>query len=99
MAVGTNLQFYVCQYVEGVCMMTELDSFRVPMSHDELPQLVPYMQRLYNVVNTIYVNCYTKETTSSAKFASNTLEPKVLKAITEKTVDRSRYKYFYHPYL
>lgn len=81
-------------------MMIELDSFRVPISHDELPQLVPYMQRLYNVVDTIYANCYyTKENTSSAKFASNTLEPKVLKAITEKTVDRSRYNCFYHPYL
>ena len=102
--LGTHLQFYICQYFDGVYVMIELDSFRIPMSLDELPQLVPYFERLYNVVKTIYINCYTKENMSTrvAKATNDindTLEPKILKAITEKTVDRSRYNCFYHPCL
>lgn len=78
--------------------MVELDAFRVPMSLDELPQFVPFSERLYNVAKAIYTNCYTKQnkSTSAAKARNDmnlTLEPKFLKAITEKTVDRSRYNH------
>lgn len=101
MAIGTNLQFYICQNVDGVCFMTELHSLRLPVSLDELPQLVPYFDRLYNIVETIYKNCYSKDNMSSTTGAnddSGTLDPKSLKAITEKTIDRTRYNCFYHPY-
>ncbi|KAI9476531.1 MAG: hypothetical protein EXX96DRAFT_596547 [Benjaminiella poitrasii] len=101
MAIGTNLQFYICQNVDGVCIMTELNSLRLPISLDELPQLVPYFDRLYNIVETIYNNCYSKDnmlTTTDTDGNNGTLEPKILKAITEKTVDRMRYNCFYHPY-
>lgn len=80
--------------------MTELNNLRLPISLDELPQLVPYFDRLYNIVETIYYNCYSKDNMSATiEIDSNnrTLEPKVLKAITEKTVDRTRYNCFYHP--
>lgn len=80
--------------------MTELNSLRLPISLDELPQLVPYFDRLYNIVETIYNNCYSKDnmsTTTDTDSNNGTLEPKILKAITEKTVDRTRYNCFYHP--
>ncbi|KAI9356670.1 hypothetical protein BD770DRAFT_420321 [Pilaira anomala] len=101
MAIGTNLQFYTCQNVDGVCIMTELNSLRLPISLDELPQLDLYFDRLYEkIVETIYNNCYTQDnmsTTTDTNSNNGTLEPKVLKAITEKTVDRTRYNCFYHP--
>ncbi|KAI8983989.1 hypothetical protein BDF20DRAFT_817080, partial [Mycotypha africana] len=69
-----------------------------------LPQLVPYFDRLYNVIEVIYTNCYskvnisTRTATDSNNGTLGTLEPKVLKAITEKTVDRTRYNCFYQSY-
>lgn len=80
--------------------MTELNTLRLPISLDELPQLVPYFDRLYNILETIYNNCYSKDnisTTTAANSNNGTLEPKILKAITEKTVDRMRYNCFHHP--
>ncbi|EPB92140.1 hypothetical protein HMPREF1544_00965 [Mucor circinelloides 1006PhL] len=109
MAIGTNLKFYICQNVDGIFMMTELDHLRIPTALDELPQFVPYFDRLYNILATIHTNCYAKDnvsnatTTTSTSTSTNTnsndstLEPKVLKAITERTVDRGRYNCFYHP--
>lgn len=82
--------------------MTELDSLRIPTSLDELPQLVPNFDRLYNILEAIYTNCYSKAnvsktTTTSTNSNDSTLESKILKALTEKTVDRSIYNCFYHP--
>ncbi|RCH85378.1 hypothetical protein CU098_006927, partial [Rhizopus stolonifer] len=36
MAIGTSLHFYICQNVEDVRIMTELNSLRIPTSFDEL---------------------------------------------------------------
>lgn len=95
MATGTNVKFYICQNVESVCLMTELNSLRIPTSIDELPQLIPYFDRLCNVLEAIYSNCYSRSncsdraTTSVTAANSNDsiLEPRVLKAVIEKTVD------------
>lgn len=72
--------------------MTELNSLRIPTSLDELLQLVPYFDLLYNVLETIYINCYSKDNMSSttttiadADNSNTTLEPKVLKAITDNS--------------
>lgn len=80
--------------------MAELDNLRIPMSIDELPRLVPYFDRLYNILEAIYINCYSKDnvsTTTDADSSNGTLEPKIIKAITAKTADRDRYNCFYHP--
>ncbi|KAG1561764.1 hypothetical protein G6F49_001500 [Rhizopus delemar] len=61
MAVGTNLQFHISELKSNVLTMVELDHFRLPLSMDELPQLIPYLHRLYNVVATIYSCCYKQK--------------------------------------
>lgn len=72
------MQFYICQNVDGVCVMTELDSLRIP-----------YIDRLYKILKTIYINYYGKDhmstiTTTNSDSSNGTLEPKILKAITDR---------------
>ncbi|KAG0735202.1 hypothetical protein G6F35_008151 [Rhizopus arrhizus] len=98
MAVGTNIQFHLSQVRGDVLIVIELDSIRLPLSLDELPQMIPYLDRLYNVVDTIYRCCYENNTADVLSEFGNCLEPKVIKAITEKTTDRTRTNCFYHPY-
>lgn len=53
----------MCQNVDGVCIMTELNSLRLPISLDELPQLVPYFDRMYNIVIvTLKITCQQQQT-------------------------------------
>lgn len=59
MAVGTNIQFNISEAMEDILMVAELDCIRFPLSLDELPQLVPYLDRLYHVVDVIHKLCYT----------------------------------------
>ncbi|CEG75829.1 hypothetical protein RMATCC62417_10809 [Rhizopus microsporus] len=62
MAVGTNIQFHLSQVRGGVLVVIELDSIRLPLSLNELPQIIPYLDRLCNVVDTIYRCCYENNT-------------------------------------
>ncbi|KAI7895762.1 uncharacterized protein EV154DRAFT_412738 [Mucor mucedo] len=98
MAVGTNVQFHISEAIGDVLVVCELDSIRLPLSLDELPQLIPYLGRLYNVVEVVHRLCYTTESCNISPNFGYTLEPKVIKAIMEKTVDRTRDNPFYHPY-
>ncbi|KAL4207760.1 hypothetical protein CU097_007428 [Rhizopus azygosporus] len=96
--LGTNIQFHLSQVRGDVLIVVELDSFRLPLSLDELPQMIPYLDRLYNVVDTIYRCCYENNTVDVLSEFGYCLEPKVVKAITEKTTDRTRSNCFHHPY-
>lgn len=78
--------------------MVELDHFRLPLSMDELLQLIAYLHRLYNVVATIYSCCYKQKKLNGDMPSDSSLEPRVLKAITVKTSDRTRKNYLYYPY-
>ncbi|KAI8878570.1 hypothetical protein K501DRAFT_304696 [Backusella circina FSU 941] len=98
MAVGTNLQFHISELKGNVLTMVELDHFRLPLSMDELPQLIPYLHRLYNVVATTYSCCYKQKKLNGDMPSGSSLEPRVIKAITVKTSDRTRKNYLYHPY-
>ncbi|KAL7316186.1 hypothetical protein PS15m_005322 [Mucor circinelloides] len=99
MAVGTNVQVNISEAMDDILMVLELDCIRFPLSLDELPQLVPYLDRLYNVVEVTHYLCYT----SNAFIISNSfklaLDAKVIKAIMEKSADRTRKNPFYHPHL
>ncbi|KAG1069126.1 hypothetical protein G6F41_006274 [Rhizopus arrhizus] len=98
MAVGTNLQFHINELKGNVLTMVELDHFRLPLSMDELLQLIAYLHRLYNVVATIYSCCYKQKKLNGDMPSDSSLEPRVLKAITVKTSDRTRKNYLYYPY-
>ncbi|KAG2216281.1 hypothetical protein INT45_003912 [Circinella minor] len=98
MAVGTNAQFHISEAIGDVLVVTELDCVRLPLSLDELPQLVPYLGRLYNVVKVIHRLCYTSNAIKVNNSFGSTLEPKVIKAIIEKSTDKTRNNPFYHPY-
>ncbi|KAL0092232.1 hypothetical protein J3Q64DRAFT_1633943, partial [Phycomyces blakesleeanus] len=68
-----------------------LDHIRLPLSLDELPQRIPFLDRLYNVVEIIFKRYYTKSNKRKGHLHNfgNSLESRVLKAITERTVDRT----------
>ncbi|EIE79275.1 hypothetical protein RO3G_03980 [Rhizopus delemar RA 99-880] len=78
MAVGTNIQLHLSQVRGDVLIVVELDSIRLPLSLDELPQMIPYLDRLYNVVGTIYRCCYENNTADVLSEFVYYLEPKVL---------------------
>lgn len=79
-------------------IISELDNIRFPLSLDELPQFIPYLDCLYNVVNTIHRCCYTNATVNISSAFNSILELKVINAIMEKSSDRTRHNCFYHPY-
>ncbi|RCH78146.1 hypothetical protein CU098_004963 [Rhizopus stolonifer] len=97
MAVGTNVQFNISEAMDDILMVLELDCIRFPLSLDELPQLVPYLDRLYNVVEVIHRLCYTSNTFIIGNSFKPALDAKVIKAIMEKSTDRNRENPFYHP--
>ncbi|KAI7889083.1 uncharacterized protein EV154DRAFT_553364 [Mucor mucedo] len=97
MAVGTNIQFNVSEAMKDILMVTELDCIRFPLSLDELPQLIPYLDRLYHVVDVIYKLRYTSNAFRFEESFKPALYAKVIKAITEKSVDRNRGNPFYRP--
>ncbi|KAG1454699.1 hypothetical protein G6F55_007468 [Rhizopus delemar] len=76
MAVGTNIQLHLSQVRGDVLIVVELDSIRLPLSLDELPQMIPYLDRLYNVVGTIYRCCYENNTADVLSEFVYYLEPK-----------------------
>ncbi|CEI86111.1 hypothetical protein RMCBS344292_00556 [Rhizopus microsporus] len=98
MAVGTNVQFNISEAMDDILMVLELDCIRFPLSLDELPQLVPYLDRLYNVVEVIHHLCYTSNTFTISNSFKPALDAKVIKAIMEKSTDRTRENPFYHPH-
>ncbi|KAI7893955.1 uncharacterized protein EV154DRAFT_415960 [Mucor mucedo] len=97
MAVGTNIQFNISEAREDILMVAELDCIRFPLSLDELPQLVPYLDRLYHVVDVIHKLGYTSNAFQVDESFKPALDPKVIKAIMEKSVDRNRENSFYRP--
>jgi len=96
--LGTSVQVNISEAMDDILMVLELDCIRFPLSLDELPQLVPYLGRSYNVVEVIHRLCYT----SNAFIINNSFKPaldaKVIKAIMEKSADRTRKNPFYHPH-
>ncbi|KAI8967789.1 hypothetical protein BDF20DRAFT_829063, partial [Mycotypha africana] len=96
--LGTNVQFHISEAVGDVLVVSELDCVQLPLSLDELPQLVPYLGCLYNVVEVIHRLCYTSNAIKVNDSFGSTLEPKVIKAIMEKSTDRTRDHPFCHPY-
>ncbi|KAG1052839.1 hypothetical protein G6F43_005042 [Rhizopus delemar] len=76
MAVGTNIQLHLSQVRGDVLIVVELDSIRLPLSLDELPQMIPYLDHLYNVVGTIYRCCYENNTADVLSEFGYYLEPK-----------------------
>ncbi|CAO3674084.1 unnamed protein product [Rhizopus stolonifer] len=97
MAVGTNVQFNISEAMDDILMVLELDCIRFPLSLDELPQLVPYLDRLYNVVEVIHHLCYTSNTFTISNSFKPALDAKVIKAIMGKSTDRTHENPFYHP--
>ena len=53
--LGTNVQFNISEAMDDILMVLELDCIRFPLSLDELPQLEPYLDQLYNAVEVIEV--------------------------------------------
>ncbi|GAA5804506.1 hypothetical protein HPULCUR_010004 [Helicostylum pulchrum] len=98
MAVGTNVQFHISEAIGDILIVSELDSIRLPLSLDELPQLIPYLDRLYNVVEAIHRLCYPCHAMQVNNSFGQVVKPKVIKAIMEKSTDRIRENPFYHPY-
>lgn len=96
--LGTNIQFHLSQVRGDVLIVVELDSIRVPLSLDELPQMIPYLDCLYNVVDIIYRCCYENNTVDMLSEFGYCLEPNIIKAITEKTTDRARSNCYHHSY-
>lgn len=96
--LGTNVQFNISEAMDDILMVLELDFIRFPLSLDELPQLVPYLDRLYNVVEVIHHLCYANNTFTISNSFKPALDAKVIKAIMEKSTDRTRENPFYHPH-
>lgn len=96
--LGTNVQFNISEAMDDILMVLELNFIRFPLSLDELPQLVPYLDRLYNIVEMIHHLCYTSNTFIISNSFKPALDAKVIKAIMEKSTDRTRENPFYHPH-
>jgi hypothetical protein len=96
--LGANVQFNISEAMGDILMVLELDCIRFPLSLDELPQLVPYLDRFYNVVEVIHYLCYTSNTFTISNSFKPALDAKVIKAIMEKSTDRTRENPFYHPH-
>ena len=95
----TNIQFHWSQMKDNVLIVTELDNIRLSLSLDELPQMIPYLDRLYdNAMDAIHRCTYEANTAVVPSEFGNCQQPKVIKAITEKSIDRNRINDFYHPY-
>lgn len=97
-SLGTNIKFYLSQPASNVLIMVELDSVHLPLSLDELSQFLPYLDRLYNVMEAIFNCCYSESNICEKCDFGASLEPRVVKAITERSVDRTRDNCFYYPY-
>ncbi|KAI9476345.1 MAG: hypothetical protein EXX96DRAFT_596465 [Benjaminiella poitrasii] len=96
MAVGTNVQFNISEAIDDILMFLELDCIRFPLSLDKLPQLVPYLNRLYNVVEVIHHLCYTSNIFTISNSFKPALDAKIIKAIMEKSTDRTcEYPFYY----
>ncbi|KAI7867763.1 uncharacterized protein EV154DRAFT_402776, partial [Mucor mucedo] len=90
-----NVKFYLSEPVSNVLAMVELDTIRLPLSLDELPQIVAYLDHLYNVMEAIFNCCYNESNVSDNCDFDVSLEPRVIKAITERSVDRTCVTCFY----
>lgn len=85
--------------MDDILMILELDCIRFPLSLNELPQLIPCLDRLDNVVEVIYRLCYTSNAFTVSSSFKPALDAEVIKAmITEKSTNRTRENPFYHPH-
>lgn len=98
-SLGSNVKFYSSEPSNELATV-ELDTIRLPLSLDELPQFVSYLDRLHNVMEAIFNCCYTESNVceNGDLGVSLELEPRVIKAITERSVDRTRVNCFYSYY-
>ena len=69
--IGSYLIFYLTQFKsDGLYLMVELDHLRFPLSLNELPRLIEYVDRLYDILNVFEQFCIltaVKERPSSKK--------------------------------
>lgn len=92
--LGINIQFHLSQVRSDVLVVVELNSIQLPLSLDALPHIISYLDRLYNVMDTIHRCCYENNTSE----CGYCLGPKIIRAITGQITDRIRSNCFYHPY-
>lgn len=79
--------------------MTEIDHIRFPFSLNELPQLLGYIDRLYDILNVFEELCILPvENERPESKRRETIKPPTLRLLIEKTVDRSRTNYYEHYY-
>ncbi|ORE22306.1 hypothetical protein BCV71DRAFT_270460, partial [Rhizopus microsporus] len=71
---------------------------KINLDLHRLYTFVPYLERLYNVVETIHHLYYTSNTFTISNSFKPALDAKVIKAIMEKSTDRTRENPFYHPH-
>ena len=69
--IGSYLIFYLTQFKsDGLYLMVELHHLRFPLSLNELPRLIEYVDRLYDILNVFEQFCIltaVKERPSSKK--------------------------------
>ncbi|KAI9469035.1 MAG: hypothetical protein EXX96DRAFT_492372, partial [Benjaminiella poitrasii] len=66
------------------------------LSIDEFPQFILYLDRLYNVAETIYKCCYNHLQKLFVRGFGSTFAFRIIKAITERSTDGARRKCFYY---
>jgi hypothetical protein len=82
--------------------MKELDHIKFPLSLNELPQLLGFLDRLYDVIAVYKEYCKPPATDDNDVVRTNrrgSLSSPVLRALVVKTVDRSRencHQHYYH---
>ena len=98
--IGSYITFYLTQLKsDGLYLMVELDHLRFPLSLSELPQLIGYVDRLYNILNVFEECCMlpaVKERPGNKH--QETMSSSTIRALTEKTIDRCRTNCFQHHY-
>lgn len=82
-AVGTNVQVHISEIIDDILVVSELDNICLPLSLDELPQLIPYVDRFYDVVEVIHRLCYSTHFIEVNNSFGKVFELKLIKAIME----------------
>lgn len=92
--------FYITQLKgDGLYLMTEIDHLRFPLFLNELPQLLRYVDRLYDILNVFEELCMLPmQNERHESKRRETIKSPTLHPLIEKTVDRSRINYYDHSY-
>ncbi|GAA5795596.1 hypothetical protein HPULCUR_000957 [Helicostylum pulchrum] len=97
-AVGNWVTFYITQLKgDGLYLMTELEHLRFPLSLNELPQLLGFVDRLYNILCVFEQICLAPVDVSiTEEKGRETIKSPVLRPFIVKTVNRNRVNCFEH---